>query len=577
MAAILLPENPSAVEKTAAEELEAALARMGCSGTTRTFHVGATAASRRAFGKNPGWKYDELGVKTDGEAVILDGHPARGVLYAVYDYLERDCGVRWWTSTVSHYPKLRELPMPAERRSAPSFVYREAYYLDGFDPVFKVRCRVNHTSIGHYEPATKDHRFIPPELGGDHRLYYYEGRHSAYHSFFEVLPPEKYFKDHPEWYSLVDGKRVPRQLCLTNAEMEREYVGETLRRLRTSPESSFIQVSQNDLIAPCTCARCRAVEAEEGGAHSGPVLRFVNRVAAAVGREFPNVMVDTFAYQYTRKAPTMTRPASNVTVRLCNIECAFNRPFADHCGPEENVAFVRDLRDWTKIAAGHLFIWNYVTDFISFMMPHPNHHTIADNLRFFRDAGAIGVFEQGDVCCSAGEFAPLRFWLESHLLWDVDADASALRREFLTGYYGAAAAPILDEYLDFLSLAGRATRKAVRCAHPDVGEFFNAEQGMRVWRLMGRALAAAAADGGDCVRRVRQEALSTDHMLLCHEKEWSAWCAANGCAWPVNAEFRHRWVEDCRAAGVVAYRESVKPNFDEYASQVLGGATGKER
>ena len=572
LAAILLPGNPTAVEKSAADELKAALAKIGGGAVERTFYVGATAASRRVFGEDPKWKLDELGVGTDGGAIVLDGHPVRGVLYAVYDFLERDCGVRWWTSEASLYPELRELPVPARRRSAPSFVYREPYYLDGFDPVFKARCRVNFTSVARYEPATKDHRHIPAEMGGDYRFYFYEGRRSAYHSFFEVLPPSKHFKDHPEWYSLVDGKRVPRQLCLTNEEMAREYVAETLRRLRASPESDFIQVSQNDQSDPCACERCRAVEAEEGGAHAGPLLRFVNRVAAAVGREFPDVKVDTFAYQYTRRAPTRTRPAPNVTVRLCDIECAFNRPLADPGAPSENAAFVRDLRDWAKIAAGQLYVWDYVADFHSYMMPHPNHHVLADNLRLFRDAGAIGVFEQGDAGCSAGEFVPLRLWIEAHLLWNVDADAAALRREFLAGYYGSAAAPVLGEYIDLLSAAGHAAAGKVDCYHEGVGEFLGAEKGLRAWGLMQKALAAAEADGDECVRRVRRESLSADHMLLRHAHEWSAWCAANGRAWPVDAAFRRRWVEDCRAAGVVAWRESVKPNFDEYAVQILGVA-----
>ncbi|MCH8962875.1 MAG: DUF4838 domain-containing protein, partial [Bacteroidetes bacterium] len=46
------------------------------------------------------------------------------------------------------------------------------------------------------------------------------------HSYYHYLPPVQYFKDHPEWYSLVDGERVSSggQLCLTNPEMLQELV-----------------------------------------------------------------------------------------------------------------------------------------------------------------------------------------------------------------------------------------------------------------------------------------------------------------------------------------------------------------
>ena len=43
------------------------------------------------------------------------------------------------------------------------------------------------------------------------------------HSFYAMIPPEKHFKEHPEYFSLIDGKRrVERgQLCLTNPDVLR--------------------------------------------------------------------------------------------------------------------------------------------------------------------------------------------------------------------------------------------------------------------------------------------------------------------------------------------------------------------
>src|SRR5260370_40710509 len=43
------------------------------------------------------------------------------------------------------------------------------------------------------------------------------------HSFLQLIPPQKYFKDHPEYFSLIDGKRREErsQLCLTNPDVLR--------------------------------------------------------------------------------------------------------------------------------------------------------------------------------------------------------------------------------------------------------------------------------------------------------------------------------------------------------------------
>ena len=107
-------------------------------------------------------------------------------------------------------------------------------------------------------------------------------RRSAYHSFFEILPPSVYFEQHPEWYSLIKGKREPKQLCLANEEMKAEYIKETLRRLREDTSVDFIQVSQSDWHGYCSCEKCKAMMDEDGGVPSGPYLRFANEVAAAL-------------------------------------------------------------------------------------------------------------------------------------------------------------------------------------------------------------------------------------------------------------------------------------------------------
>ena len=576
-AAIVVPDAATAVERRAAAELADGLKRVTgatfavCPESARAactkLFVGATRASAD-LRKGKDWRFDEVLVARAPEGLVLDGHAERGPLYAVNAFLERHLGVRWWTSREATYPhdSAPELP-EAGYSHVPPFKYREAYYLDAFDPLFKVRSHVNYTSLARYE--IEKNRRIPAELGGDYRLYFFEGRGSAYHSFFEVLPPKVHFERHPEWYSLVKGKRKAKQLCLTNAEMKRAFVAEILRRLRADPDTNFIQVSQNDWYGACACEACRAVEAEEGGAHAGPVLRFVNDVAEAVEREFPKVRIDTFAYQYTRKAPTKTRPRRNVVVRLCDIECAFNRPLGElDC----NRAFLADLADWKKIADGQLFIWDYTVDFWSYMLPHPNIPVLAPNVRAFASAGAVGVFEQGDATCAAGEFAPLKCWLLAQLLWDPAQDEGALTDGFLAGYYGPSAAPLLRRYLELLHDAA-AKGKPMTCFHRGVTDWIDAGTMLAAKELMDRAVAAAERDGGDFGARVRRERLTTDHALIVHWKEWRAWAERNGKTWPLGgsrAEDARRWFATCDAFGVVSYRETFsREPFQKYRIELL--------
>lgn len=564
-AAIVLPDSPTAVERTAANELKAAVRRIiGVDWQTvpertapvgeRNFFVGATRAAARLA--PPSWRPDEILVAPmpDG-SVVMTGDSVRGPIYAVDIYLEDVCGVRWWTSTESHYPSLEAMPKVLRTiRHAPTFRYRETYYRDGFKADFKVRMKGNFSSRTRFMYSPME--FIPKEKGGDHRLYYFESRGSAYHSHFETLPPSKYFEKHPEWYSEVGGKRVAKQLCLTNDEMAEAYIAETLRRLREDPAVDFISVSQNDWFGQCECASCRAVTEEEG-AVSGLYLRFANRVAEAVEREFPSVTVDTFAYRFTRKPPRKTVPRKNVTVRLCDIECAFNAPIATS-GLDDD--FLDDLRGWGRIAPGRLYIWDYTTDFVSYMMPHPNLGVLGPNLRLFAESGVVGVFEQGDALCSAGSFAALEHWVIAHLLWDPSRDAEELRNMFICGYYGKDAAPDVIRCRNIVDGAGReAAARGIKigCYHLNVTNFMDRATAFAAADALDAAIRAAERTEGPYAERLRREKLSFDHMKLVSWKEWNI---------PGSREEAFRaWAAECRRFGVEAWRETTdRSDFEKY-------------
>ena len=590
---VILPDAPTAVERSAATELSTELGkclgtdvqilaeadlRGTCAVERPRLYVGATKAARESRGSRRPWQTDEVFLKSVSDGVILDGAPDRAPIYAVDLYLERHCGVRWWTSDASFHPKLDAVPVRGiVLEYAPQFKYRETYYLDGFDPLFKVRSKGNFTSLTRY--MLSEMKFIPSEMGGNHRLYFFKGRRSAYHSFFEILPPGKHFAAHPDWYSLVKGKRTPKQLCLANAEMRAEYIKETLNRLREDPSVDFIQVSQNDWNGVCECKACKALMAKDGGVPSGPYLAFANDVAAAVEKEFPNVRIDTFAYQFTRKAPAQTRPRHNVVVRLCDIECDFARPLADPKAPK-NAAFAKDLADWRRVAGGNLFIWDYLADFFSYMMPHPNISQIAPNIRLFAANGAVGVFEQGDALCSAGSFAALRHYVTSHLLWDPSDDEKRLMSEFLVGYYGTRSAPILERLIALVEHAPRKTGREVVYGHRDA-DFLPVTDKLEAAKLMGEAVSAAAHDGEPFLARVRRERLSFDHMVLLGFDALKSVAAEKGVLWQypaTRAEMATNWVREVKSFGVKAWRETTSADdIGIYFGKLLGSSSVQGR
>ncbi len=503
---IVLPQTAEAPVQKAAEELRDHLGQV-TGATLRIVPEGEVAADAPRIIVGPAKRLkqlvpeldlgslnnDGIVIKTVGKDLVLAGEGTRGTLYAVYTFLEDVVGCRWWTSTESYLPKKATLEVPSLDVSyAPPLRYREAFYRDTFDGATATRFKLN----GH-------HHRVPAEYGGHYRFV------GFVHSFFPLLPPEKYFEKHPEWYSELNGKRTAErsQLCLTNDQMREELVKVALGRLRSDPEAGFISISQNDWHGQCQCEACRAVEAEEGSP-SGPLIRFVNAVAEEIEREFPDVLVETLAYQYTRTPPKHVKPRQNVVVRLCSIECSFVQPLGEG---EQNEAFRRDIEGWSKIS-GQLFVWDYVTNFSSYLVPHPNMRVLAPNVRYFVDNRTIGLFEQGDSQSTIGDFIRLRAWLLAHLMWDPTRDEEVLIAEFLEGYYGPAA-PHLREYLDVIHDAGEQSGVYLRCFMNDTGAYLTLDDLNRATRLFAKA-SEAVSDDPVLARRVRRERMPLDHVWL---------------------------------------------------------------
>lgn len=439
---------------------------------------------------------EELVIEVTPRHLLIAGGRPRGTLYAVSQFLQEQCGVRWWTPWASRVPRNADLQVKdGNVRIKPAFEMREPFWYPAFDRHWAWRNRCNGQSAR-----------IPPELGGCIR---YEG---FVHTFYSLVPPEKHYAENPEWFSLIKGKRTTEraQLCLTDLKLRKFMVERVKEWLRQSPEASIVSVSQNDWHGACTCGNCKAVDDAEGS-HAGSLLRFVNFVAEKIEPEFPNVAVDTLAYQYTRKPPKTIKPRKNVIVRLCSIECNFREPL-DHAS---NAAFADDIRGWSKIS-DRLYVWDYTTDFAHYVQPHPNWFTLGTNVRFFKRHNVRGVFEQGAYQSHGSEMAELRAWVLAQLLWNPEQDERALIREFLEGYYGSKAAAPIYKYLELMYEASRGHN--LTCYSGTDAPFFNLKNLTAAEKHWQQAEDAVSADP-DLRIRVRLARLPLRYVWL---SRWKA-------------------------------------------------------
>jgi hypothetical protein len=407
----------------------------------------------------------------------------RGTIYAVVRFLHH-IGFRWYAPDETLIPNLN--------RSSPVPTVDEFYR-----PVLEQR--------DHDERSTRSdaqwwiHNYVngysclecPTDNEGGHFQYVpgYE-----VHTYYKLVPPDKYFRIHPHWYSLINGTRTDTykgglaQLCLTNESLLAFVIEEVKALLKANPTANLISVTQNDNNGGyCECDPCKAVEAANGGAHSGPTLRFANLVGDAIKDEFPHVTMTELAYQYTRAPPTQERPHSNVAVRLCSIECDFSHKFTD----PSNSAFQQDTIGWSKIAP-RLYIWNYVTDFGNFVQPFPDWYVLGPNIRFLTEHNAIGIYEEGNYVSKGGEMQEMRAWVMAQMMWDPSQNDTQLIHEFISTYYSHEAGLFILQYMALIEQSVYDTEAYVTEHDPPTAKFLTADVVLKSLHILQAATNAAA-------------------------------------------------------------------------------------
>lgn len=431
---IVLSKDASPSDHRAAAEFKRFVIEM--SGATIPYAASDMEAPEKAvlIGDSPALKslgvnidYTSLGnegyvIKTVGNRLVIAGGRMRGTMYGVYAFLEDILGCRWYSSKVSKIPKLSNIALDnLDIVGMPAFEYRDVFYTDAFDKDWAARNRTNGV-------AAK----LDTETGG--KISYYP----FVHTFAMLVPLDKYWDTHPEYFSMIDGKRIREytQLCMSNPDVLGIATQTVLGWMRDHLEAKLYEVSQNDWYNQCQCENCRAIYESEGNP-SGLLLRFVNAIAEETEKTHPDKLIDTLAYQWTEKPPKITKPRHNVRVRLCPIFCCEAHPY-EQCDAPENKAFVENLANWAKIT-NNLYIWHYNTSFIHYLNPFPDFRQLADSAKLYKRTGVKGIFWEGNYSAGGGgEFAELRAYLLAKITWNPNVDYQTVMNDFIDGYYGAA-------------------------------------------------------------------------------------------------------------------------------------------
>ena len=440
---IVVSREASPSEQTAAQELQYYLYNIGntefpitnnLNAKGRKIVVGYNALTARLTGlKSAPQRMDEgFTYRNVGSDLVIYGGRERGTMYGVFSFLEREFGVHWFTSAYTQLFQRRAWSFGRLNHSErPAFSFRFSNYAcTARDAVWSAHNRESGRSN------------LSVKYGNNVNAYW------GCHSMGDFVNVKQLFDKHPEYFALVDGKRysdLNSQPCMSNPEVFRLCEQGIIDQMRRDTTCLIYDVSQVDNARFCECEKCKAIENQYGGTHSGIMLWFVNRMADTIRQLFPNKYISTFAYQHSQAAPKNIKPKDNVVIRLAPIHCCYGHPYTNRCN-EENSELMTDIEAWSKIAP-RLFIWDYVVDFGQYMAPWPNFRTLGPDLQTYVDNNAMGVFDCADYNGVGGEFDEMKAWVRCRLMWNPKLDVDSLAHVFIFGYYGKSAPKIFQYYM----------------------------------------------------------------------------------------------------------------------------------
>jgi hypothetical protein len=368
-----------------------------------------------------------------------------GTLYAVYDFLERFCQVRWYA------PGEIGLVCP----KTPTLVVREK-------DIQRAPAMIHRwiTPCALYMPGPP--QAVPEREATLWKLRMRIGGQAFWvcHSFEGYY--DRFLKSHPEWFAQGYSGRPP-QMCYTNPEFiaqvvqdARDYFDGRGAKAGATAMGDVFGLVPMDTCSWCKCPRCQAelnpAEAKNqqftNGKASDYIYSFVNKVAREIHKTHPAKWIGALAYSDYGYYPVKERVEPNVVVQMClhtrNWWC-----------PSMEANDRRVVAEWREHDPERpLYLWLYYC--FPALQAEQSHfryfpgyfaHTVVRQMQWYHAAKIQGIFmEHSSEFHESYLMDQLEFYVTLKLADDPSLDGNRLIDEFFERHYGAAAKPMKQLY-----------------------------------------------------------------------------------------------------------------------------------
>ena len=398
-------------------------------------------------------QHDGFVLCTDSGALYVVAREKRGLFYGVYEVLKRYGGMRWILPGPEgeFFTPRKSLAVPeVEVVENPAFRNRRFNLVSAWGPketpLWMIRNGMSHSD---------------PRYGSLRHL----GGH-----VFSTLLPDTYFHEHPEYYGLYKGKRLPQcgdpakitekgtggmanQPCTSNPETVRIMCENLVKMLKANPDAESFCILNNDSTAWCECENCRRLDPpgeREKGHVSTRFWTLANALIDEGSRLFPDLQFVCSAYQTFQTPPTGVKPDPRALVDYCVHHRCYTHSVGDMSCPI-NARTRGIIEGWQKVGM-RVMTYEYSNMLPRFEVGYlPLEKVVADDLRYYADHNGAGYCDE--VPPKDAVFGPywqkreiteswrcnfLTHYIQAYFMWAPRADFEAVLDDIGSKFYGRA-------------------------------------------------------------------------------------------------------------------------------------------
>ncbi|HJN19313.1 MAG TPA: DUF4838 domain-containing protein, partial [Armatimonadota bacterium] len=281
---------------------------------------------------------------------------------------------------------------------------------------------------------------------------------NAQHYWFYAIPPKAHFEEHPKWFSLLGGKRKPRQLCTSNPEVIARMTKVARDYLRRDTNPPTFPIDPNDILDFCQCDECVALDvpgALTGGVPSvtDRIVIFANAVADGIREEFPDRHVAFCAYATHIDPPERVKPRENVLVLVCrSSRCLIHLTPTANCPTSDFHELIRRWRELTP----NVYTYEYDPIHWSGELPCPTYMDMGRSLQHqLRNLGVRGSFSDATM---GGSTTSASWYINHYMARRMKVNPDWAPEDVLRDMCGAFFGPAADAMERYYGVMARATK-----------------------------------------------------------------------------------------------------------------------